>query len=285
MLAVTCEDKSLIKFPVLCTPKLDGIRCLVIDGQAVSRKFKPIPNHYIRENIRKYCPEGLDGEIMIPNTTFNNVSSAVMTEEGKPNFKYYVFDYVSTDLKKPYSERMIELEALEVPDFVVKLIPKKVFTLEELTALEEKYLAGSYEGAMIRTPNSPYKCNRSTVKEGYLLKIKRFRDAEAEVVGFEERWHNENVATIDALGHSKRSSHQENMVGAGMLGSFIVRDLTTGITFSIGTGFNDEFRKKVWENPYRYIRKIVKYTYQEVGTKDAPRFPVFVGFRDEADMS
>lgn len=285
MLAVTCEDKTLIKFPVLCTPKLDGIRCLVIDGQAVSRKFKPIPNNYIRENIRKYCPEGLDGEIMIPNATFNEVSSAVMSEEGKPAFKFYVFDFVTTDLKTPYAERMKALEALTVPNFVVKLIPTQVDTLDQLNALEEKYLNGGYEGLMFRSVDGPYKCNRSTVKEGYLLKVKRFRDAEAEIIGFEERRHNANEATVDELGHTKRSHHQENLVGAEQLGAFIVRDLVTGITFSIGTGYDDEFRKEVWKNPYRYVRKIVKYKYQEVGKKDAPRFPVFIGFRDERDIS
>lgn len=284
MLAETCEDKSTLKFPVLATPKLDGIRCLVIDGQALSRKFKPIPNHYIRTKISRECPEGLDGEVMIPNTPFNEISSAVMSEEGKPDFKYYVFDYVTTDLKKPYTERMKELEALEVPDFVVKVLPRQIESLSELDALEEKFLSGGYEGVMVRSLHSPYKCGRSTVKEGYLLKIKRFRDAEAEIVGVEERLHNENEATTDELGHKKRSSHKANLVPSGMLGAFIVRDLTTGLTFSIGTGYTDEFRKEVWVNPTSYVGRIVKYKYQEVGQKDLPRFPVFVGFRDERDM-
>ncbi len=31
--------------------------------------------------------------------------------------------------------------------------------------------------------------------------------------------------------------------------------------------------------------KIIKYKAQKVGEKNAPRFPSFVGFRDERDMS
>jgi DNA ligase-1 len=285
MLAETCEDKTLLKFPVLATPKLDGIRCLVIDGQALSRKFKPIPNVFIRNRVRT-LPSGLDGELMIPRLPFNEISSAVMSEDGKPeNFKYYVFDYVSDSLQKPYNERMKELEALDLPDFVVKVLPHQIESLSELHTIEEKWLAGGYEGVMVRSLQSPYKCGRSTVKEGYLLKIKRFRDSEAEIVGFEERLHNENEAKTDELGHTKRSSHKANLVPANMLGAFLVRDLTTGVEFAIGTGYDDEFRKKVWENPYRFIRKIVKYKYQEVGQKNLPRFPVFIGFRDPADMS
>lgn len=293
MLAATCEDKSLIKFPVLATPKLDGIRCLVIDGKAVTRKFKDVPNHYIRRKISLECPEGLDGEIVIPTATFNEISSSVMSEEGKPNFKFYVFDYVSgTDhanlvdgLHKPYWKRMEELAALEVPDFVVKVLPRQIESLSELDALEEKFLNAGYEGVMIRSAHSPYKCNRSTAKEGYLLKIKRFRDAEATIIGFEERMHNENEAKIDELGHTKRSSHKENMVPAGTLGDLLVKDVTSGIEFKIGTGFDDALRAEIWGNKEKYQGKLVKYKHQEAGKKDKPRFPVFLGFRDERDIS
>jgi DNA ligase-1 len=290
MLAVTCEDINTLKFPVLASPKLDGIRCLIINGQVLSRKFKLIPNEYIRSLLSK-LPNGLDGELMLRRTvdsgqqaTFQQVTSSVMSEDGKPDFEYNVFDYVRGGLEEPYQDRMIKLSNIALPSFVRKVLPKKLSTLDQLHNYEEKCLAEGYEGVMVRSPNSPYKCGRSTVKEGFLLKIKRFKDSEAEVVGFEERMHNNNEAKIDELGHTKRSSHKENLVPAGMLGAFVVRDLTTGLEFSIGTGFDDEMRKEIWKNPYNYIRKIVKYKYQAIGQKDLPRFPVFVGFRNERDM-
>ncbi len=40
MLSHTIEDTSKIKFPVLVSQKLDGIRCLIINGVAVSRNSK-----------------------------------------------------------------------------------------------------------------------------------------------------------------------------------------------------------------------------------------------------
>jgi len=247
MLAETCDDKSLLKFPLLATQKLDGIRCLVIDGKALSRKFKDIPNNHIREAIRK-LPDGLDGEIMITGATFQGVSSGVMSEDGTPNFKYYVFDYVNVAdhstfvpaLHKPYWKRMEELAALDLPDFVIKVLPHQIENLSDLRALEEQFLSEGYEGVMVRNPNGPYKCGRSTVKEGYLLKIKRFQDSEAKVIGFTERLHNGNIATTDELGHTKRSSHKENKVPMGTLGSLLVEDVKTGVIFEIGTGFDDE---------------------------------------------
>ena len=46
-----------IRYPVQATPKLDGIRALIIGGQLVSRKFKPIPNQWIAEPPEKLLPE------------------------------------------------------------------------------------------------------------------------------------------------------------------------------------------------------------------------------------
>jgi DNA ligase-1 len=289
MLAETCDDVTTLRFPVLATPKLDGIRCLVVGGKALSRKFKEIPNRYIQRLVSQ-LPEGLDGELMLRHRmdegipTFQKVTSAVMSEDGEPNFLYYVFDYAPDSLKTSYQQRMDNLAQLKFPEFVQLVLPTLIPNLTELREYESRVLSQGYEGVMVRLPDGPYKCGRSTVREGYLLKIKRFKDSEAEIIGFEERMHNNNEAKLDELGHTKRSSHKENLVPAGMLGAFIVRDVKTGLEFSIGTGYDDEFRKKVWENPYRYVRKLVKYKYQEVGQKDLPRFPVFLGFRDERDL-
>ena len=290
MLAVNCESVSKLAYPVLATPKLDGIRCVIIDGKALSRKFKEIPNRHIFALLSQ-LPSGLDGEIMLRPTvdsgqqaTFQQITSSVMSEDGVPDFEYWVFDYVKDSLDKPYKDRMEDLKALNLPQFVRKLIPQPLADVDSLSKFEALCLSEGYEGVMVRLPEGPYKCGRSTVKEGYLLKIKKFKDAEAEVIGFEERMHNANEAKKDELGHTKRSSHKENLVPAGMLGAFIVKDLESGLEFSIGTGFDDEFRKEVWKNPYRYVRKIIKYKSQEIGKKDKPRFPVFLGFRDERDM-
>jgi DNA ligase-1 len=44
-------------------------------------------------------------------------------------------------------------------------------------------------------------------------------------------------------------------------------------------------RREVWKDPDAYIGKIIKYKYQAIGSKDAPRIPIFLGFRDERDMT
>ena len=282
MLAGTVKDMKTIQYPVLCTPKLDGIRCLKIKGKAVSRNFKPIPNKYICSWIEKYLPDGVDGELIVEGQTFQATTSAVMRESGEPKVVYHIFDYVKYETKVWYSARVMDLNAILYPGGLVELIlPKEIRTEQELLEFETKCLADGYEGVMLRTPDGPYKEGRSTVREGYLLKLKRFIDSEATVVGFEERLHNENVATKNAFGRTERSSHKANMTPTGMLGAFVVKE--GKMKFKIGSGFTDEQRVEIWNNREKYLGQLVKYKSQKQGSKNVPRFPIFLGIRHKND--
>lgn len=282
-LAGTIKDTSVLKFPLLCTPKLDGIRCLSDNGRAKSRTFKDIPNKHI-QSLFENMPDDLDGELMLPNSTFGETSSAVMSQDGEPNIEFWVFDYIKDKLTKPYHERMTDLGALKLPKFCKKVLPRVCNNEEELLGFEAQCLSQGFEGIMTRGLTSPYKEGRSSVKEGYLLKLKRFLDSEAEIVGYEEQMSNQNEAEEDAFGRTKRSHCQEGMVPAGMLGVFKVKDLKTGVEFEVGSGLTHELRKTIWKDPDSYIGKIIKYKYQPYGVKDKPRLPIWLGFRDKMDM-
>lgn len=280
MLAGSVTDLSKIQYPVLATPKLDGIRCVIREDGAYSRKLKKIPNRFIQEKLRD-VPIGLDGELLVPGKNFNGVSSAVMSEDGEPSFRYYVFDI---DSVVPYADRMDDLRKMKLPSFCRKITPKWIRNEEELLAYEKEILSYGDEGIMIRTPGSPYKYGRSSEREGYLLKLKRFQDSEAEILGFEELQHNQNEATISELGYIKRSSHKAGKVPAGALGSFRVRDVKSGVEFNVSTGMTAEERQNYWTIRDTLLGKLIKYKYQEVGAKDLPRFPIFLGFRSADDM-
>jgi DNA ligase-1 len=142
-------------------------------------------------------------------------------------------------------------------------------------------VADGYEGVILRAPHAPYKFGRSTVREGYLLKVKRFQDSEAQIIGYEEEMHNGNEATINALGYTERSSHAENRTGKGTLGALVVRDLVTKVEFKIGTGFTPAERLKIWALRHEHLDDVVKYRFFPVGVKDKPRHPSFLGFRPE----
>lgn len=282
MLAGRLEDIKDVRYPCLATPKLDGIRCLVVKGKAVTRNFKPLPNEHARRLISQ-LPEGFDGEVILKGKQFNETSSAIMSHEGEPDFTYAVFDWcINND--KPYSNRMKDLKNAAGSNIVEKILPVEIKNEKELLKWEERWLRDGYEGVMLRSPDGPYKMGRSTVREFFLVKFKRFTDSEAEVLSLEEQMENTNVATKDAFGHTERSGHKDGFVPKGTLGAFNVRDLKTKIEFSIGTGLNDVLRDEIWKNKKAYIGKIIKYKSQKCGEKDLPRFPVFLGFRHKNDM-
>lgn len=294
LLAVECDPEKIV-FPVLVSPKLDGIRCLFREGKILSRSFKPIPNRFVRECLETNLSgfDGLDGELVLQHTkNFQEITSAIMSHDGEPNFVYSVFDHVHTDLNEEFVDRLaracdIVLRLKErLGDKISFVHHMAIFNLEELAEYESKAVANGYEGIMLRKMDGKYKCGRSTLNEGILLKMKRFEDSEAEIIGFEEKLHNNNEKTIDNLGHTKRSSHKENKVGAGTLGKFLVVDINSKIEFKIGTGIGlgDSLRQEIWDNQDKYKGKLIKYKYQPFGVKVAPRIPVFLGFRDERDM-
>ena len=289
MLAGKCEDVTKLKFPVMVSIKLDGVRCLKIDGVLMSRTLKPIPNHKVQELFR-YVPEGSDGELIIGDPTakdaYRRTVSAVMGDGNDiAGLNYFIFDDFTYD--HPFVNRYNHLLTV-VRRGQAKVLPHKICnTVEELNEYEEALVAEGHEGVMVRSLDGPYKQGRSTAKEGYLLKIKRFEDAEAEIIGYEERMHNGNEAVTNALGRTERSSHQENLTGRGDLGALIVRGINgtyKGVEFKIGTGFNDEERIHIWQHTPLLLGRVVKYKFFPLGSKDKPRFPIWLGFRPKEDM-
>lgn len=279
LLAAKLDSIDQVKFPVYVTPKLDGIRCLVVNGKAVTRKLKPIPNDYIRNQLETvFANFNVDGELMVPGKDFNGVQGDVMRITGEPEYQFVVFDMVDPD--KPYSERQNLLSRLPIEH---KLLGVQVTDKDALTYLEEAYVAAGYEGIMLRSPEGRYKYGRSTVREGILTKLKRFNDSEAIIVGFEEQMHNGNEAKTDALGRTERSTVKANMHGMDTLGSLLVFDKKLNIEFSVGTGFDDKLRQHIWNFREKYIGEQVTYTYQELSKYGVPRFPVYKGFRSELD--
>jgi DNA ligase-1 len=283
-------DASKQKFPVLVSAKLDGVRCIIIDGVAMSRSLKPIPNAFVQKQIGKAKYNGLDGELMVGfvggKDVYRNTVSAVMREDGNPNFTFWVFDKVPQNNEKVegYHTRLASIKKFD-GDGSIKVLPHTTINdMDSLDKFEAKQLERGLEGVILRAPNGPYKFGRSSTNEGTLLKLKRYEDSEAEIVGVEELLSNQNDATVDALGHTERSSHKANMVPMGTMGALNVRDLKTKVEFSIGTGFDAKTRDVFWKDRKSVIGKIVKYKYFAGGSKEKPRFPVFLGFRDKRDM-
>jgi DNA ligase-1 len=280
---LACEaDLDKLHFPLLASPKLDGVRAVVRGGVVYSRSNKPIPNKYVQALFSPY--EHYDGELIVGEPTAHDVyrktTSGVMSVEGAPDVRFYVFDHVE-HLSNPYQERQMRCIRFNKKT-TFPHHQELIYTLDELLTYESEVLEQGYEGLILRDPSAPYKMGRSTMKEGYLLKLKRFTDAEFEVVGFEERQHNGNEATTNELGRTKRSSHKAGKSGRGDLGALVLR-LSPESTFSVGAGFTDSERAAIWASRDECLGRLAKVKFFQIGMKDKPRHPVFLGFRDRMD--
>lgn len=281
----TDADLTKLTFPLLASAKLDGVRAIVRDGVVYSRSNKPIPNKFVQKVLHGY--EYYDGELIVGSPTsksvYRDTVSYVMSHDKEDfDLRFMVFDHVMRPAER-YSARLEYIKLSNVITPVQVHEQHVVFSLQDLLELEEKVLDCGYEGLILRCGNAPYKMGRSTVKEGYLLKLKRFSDFEATVIGFEERMENLNEKTTNELGRSARSSHKENKRGRGDLGALLLRT-AEGVEFGCGTGFDDPTRIEIWAARDKVLGRIAKIKSFDVGVKDKPRHPVFLGWRDKKDM-
>lgn len=296
-------DTSKLSYPLYASPKIDGVRALVIGGTLLSRSLKPIPNAFVSSRFSLSALSGLDGELILGEPTapdvFNVTSGALRREDGEPDARFYCFDDF-TDPELPYDQRLSNLQAR--CDGLKHCVGLNVAVVEregQLLAYEAQCLDKGYEGLILRSPGGTYKFGRSTLKEGGMLKLKRFQDDEAQVVGIYEEMHNGNEAKRNELGRTQRSTHREGLVGKATAGGFLL--LYHGVHFKCGTGLTDAEAALWWgrrkpkpltiklegETLVYYELKrpvVVKFKHFAHGAKDRPRHPVYLGVRDKWDI-
>ena len=284
---------SELRFPLLCSPKLDGIRCTVINGHCLSRTLKDLPSIHVQREFGHL--DGLDGEIIVGSPrdedVYNRTQSHVMSQDKPhPDFRFYAFDTNFVSLSKvPFKERLeiardiiLEHNAREENKQVMLVEHHLVHTLDELWKYEEMILQFGYEGIMMRDPEGIYKHGRGTFKQGLIYKLKRFADDEGVVVDFIEGTNNNNTKETDERGYSKRSTAKEGLTASGLLGTFIVDFNGEHVNVAPGK-FNHDERKYIWEHKEAYIGELLKFRHFPRGVKEKPRFPRAIGFRDRMD--
>lgn len=281
-------DPATLRFPVLASPKLDGIRCLAMGGNPMSRSMAVLPSKHIQAFFAQHAEilEGLDGEIVVGSPTAKDVYrttvSHVMAHDKVFDFTFVVFDRWARSGSYAEAYDYLLTQRYAFPSNVQLLYQAQLDTIEALESYEEHMLGAGYEGVMLRDAGTNYKQGRSSTLEGILLKVKRYEDAEAVIIGTKEEMFNGNVAEKNELGRTKRSTAQAGLVGKGTMGALVVRGLNgpfKDVEFDIGTGFTAADRAALW-----VPGEVVTYKFFNVGTKDKPRHTVFKARRPGFDM-
>lgn len=126
----------------------------------------------------------LDGELWTDRDDFQKIVSIVRKHDTEnpewKNIKFMIFD--APLVKGTFKKRVAvcEKKLAEKPNDVVRMLKQTVCDdKDHLTVLMDKVLGVKGEGVMLKDPNSEYERRRSYS----LLKVKKFDDAEATVIG------------------------------------------------------------------------------------------------------
>lgn len=304
-----------LRYPLDCSPKLDGWRMMPrnipdigYDAEfneyelgthtqnVLTRELKPFPSIQVQKLFRGFID--LDGEVtagdpMIPGV-FNRTQSTVSAVNNPhSDLRFYVFDCCDPDIAEwPFEDRLTQAHAListykktEPNAPVFWLEHHRVHSYDELIAYEEPQLELGYEGIMMRDPFGPYKSHaRSTFKEGWIYKLKRFTDDEGLILDFEEGETNNNILELNERGYAKRSSAKAGKTLADTLGKIIVDFYGTAIKVAPGALTHAQ-RKYMWDNKEQFINKeYMKFRYFSYGVKELPRYARAIGLRSKIDM-
>jgi DNA ligase 1 len=305
-------DETKIKFPCLVQPKIDGVRFLHLIGKPTGRSLKQHKNRYVNHFFGDMLFDGLDGEIIVGQDLTNPdlcrmTSSAIGSYEGSHHYTWNIFDHINDETKHLSYEYRIAIAQQKIVEITAKypmlrdhlaLIDSfECISMNDLLTFEEDFLDLGYEGLIIRDPNGLYKEGRSTIREGGLLRLKRFVEEEALVIGLVEGQENNNEPLINELGNTYRTSHKANKLSNGLIGNLQcstakdIKDSKGNLLFAKGQlitvspGCLDHNQRRFyWENQFNILGKIIKFKFFPKGIKDKPRFPTFVSFRNKEDM-
>jgi DNA ligase-1 len=272
--------------------KLDGVRVLVVINDAhgksiemFSRNGKQFHNFdHIIEEIRTVLkdhpapyPLVLDGEIM--SATFQDLMRQVQRKKDvdAKDAVLNLFDVIPLgcfknkgwDKPQNFRSQMISAWVEDHADTLQHVTALGWETVDLDTAegyqrfveLNKAAVDGGYEGVMIKDPDAPYECKRSSS----WLKAKPFIEVTLEVVGFEE-------------GTGKNAGRLGALVCAG-------QDDGKAIRVNVGSGLTDEQRDTFWRDYNHVIGSLVEVradavTQNQDGTYSLrfPRFKTFRGF-------
>lgn len=292
-----------IKWPCVVTEKLDGIRRILVKENGVCRFYSRSGHEdaglvEIMEEA-KYLPDNhvYDGELLAAGNfkdciAQRQATNSIANSKGtKTGLTFNVFDMLPVDefyagcSKMGAMNRKIILgstlmdESIQLIDenwnyriiafglhrelHFIKSVPILGFvkSLDEVTPIVEQIWARGGEGVMLNTADGPYEIKRSKC----LLKVKHTEEHILPVVNM-----------VEGTGKF------EDSLGALVVAYVNKRGEKSYI--GVGSGFTDDQRRVIWDNPERFIGRMVEIeTFGEstnaAGTTslNCPIFKRFVG--------
>ncbi|WP_428775785.1 DNA ligase [Vibrio sp.] len=231
--------------------KLDGIRAVWTGKQLVTQTGNLInaPQWFTRS-----LPEfAVEGELWAGRGRFHQVQTTIF-DQHPDSEAWRTIHFMAFDL--PSAEGDYQRRYKTLTDWTAQLAVEHIRHIPQLPISSRRALfkvldeidQQNGEGIMLRKVDSVYRTGRSDD----LLKLKKFQDAEATVIGYRP-------------GKGKY---------VGKMGALLVR-MSNGVEFAIGSGFTDQQRGLPPE-----LGSVVTFRYSGSTHNGVPRFARFIRERD-----
>lgn len=264
MLAIPFNEKK-VKFPCLCQPKYDGVRCTISEDSdgihIISRKGKPyeIP-HLARWAKQNTDLLPLDGELYNhKELSFQEIISAVKrVSEITNKIRYVVYDRPVQEVSNLDRWKQIVRDFEKVPSDAPAYRSDWVYceNMNDVKRYHDQCVAKGYEGIIIRNYVGTYEFG---FRSSDLIKYKEFDDAEFQIAD-----------VIEATGRDKNSA-------------VFVLKTKEGKLFNAKPQGTFELRHKYWVERNSLLGKYCTVQYQGLSDDNIPRFPSAIAIRDYED--
>jgi DNA ligase-1 len=292
---------EVVTRPMMASHKLDGMRCIIKNGEILSREFKPIQNKQLNERfepLKKLSVAAnmiFDGELYSHELNFQEIMHYCKTEDlgDEPlpeSINFYCFDclygvdpetYPNMTASMRY-EFIEEMNTMNLPHFV-GLEQRIVNTPEQVKQMFEEALAAGFEGLILKDPNSKYKFGRLTTHSGMGYKFKPYQTFDAKIIAVEQATEVDPKAErkVGELGYHKTSRKKGDRILIEKASAFRVP--YDGKEVKVSLAMTDKEKEQVWKEKELYIGKTIEYKAMLVGSKDLPRHPVYIRMRPDKD--
>jgi DNA ligase-1 len=291
-------DLNTLRYPLIASTKIDGIRLIVKDGKLFTRSLKPQMSANIQSRFKFLADISskfkvlFDGELYSHSISFNELSGQCRAYDAPiaDDLSFWCFDIlnepVETTPQYDYEERTRVIKSHEskrlYPFF--KVVPTKVVnSRKEVEDYFAEVLAQGYEGLILRNPKGGYKFGRGTIKEGIIYKLKPFVTIDDKIVGIIQATEVRDGAEkkTNELGRSVTSKKKDDRILIEKAAAFVV--MYEGLPLKVTISETDEKKIEIWKHQDKYIGKYVEYKGLKIGMKDLPRSCNTIRMRPDKD--
>lgn len=284
MLAHSLDEASHYSYPCYASEKLDGVRCVIVDGKLYSRtahEMKPNVQARFASIAQKAAERGLvlDGELYYEGNDFGELMSTLSADAdtlAAKNLRFYCFDAVPVH-EWESGETCTKFEARYIAylDFCDSVDPAHLLIqpVEQYRCLQsfdaqglfDEVAAKNGEGIMVRSFNAPYRFTRCSE----IMKLKRWLSAEAEIVEVHQQAcpvkYADEVKDVDG-----KAQGYKNTCGSVTVKILPDQPLPAGAiqnaTFCGCSGVDSvELRRQIWEQRADMLGRVVEFAYLKGG--------------------